>query len=612
MWNILKLDKNLANQISAWEVVERPLSVVKELVENSIDANAKNIKIEIENWWKKLISIIDDWDWIDKDDLEICLEKYSTSKIKSIQDLYNVMTFGFRWEALASISSVSKISIISKRRENDKAYELTFDSEHGQNLDITTFNTWTKVKIKDLFYNTPARLNYLKKDRTEYLKILDYIQKVSLSNPSIWFELISDWKQILNFKSWEDLKTRIYNIYWSDLIDILKEVSFEMPWIKITWFISSPKTNFANKNKQVLFVNSRPIVSPIIFKAIKDAYNRFIPHNLFPAYILNIDIDPTLVDVNVHPRKMEVRFANENNIFRSVYHSILDELEKESLVNNFQNTSHNIEKVFVDNKDNSWTKLNGFNNNNFSSYSNNSYKPSFSQKSDVDNSLKFTSQILWNNTSHNIDNNLNSSLSDNTFTQTKDLHYTNVWKIIWQIFDSYIVVENWQDCLVFDQHALAERIIYEKLVKNNLDNVQQLLFPENITLTVSEYEIFIENRDHIISMWFDIELLSNSTISIYSIPDFLKKQDLKEIFMWIIDDIASGNIDKAVSLDDVKNTIHSYTACRAAVKFWDKLSLLEMNKLLNEWTELYSSTCPHWRPSVYKMSKNDLNQKFLR
>ena len=318
MSKIIKLDKVLANQIAAWEVVEKPFSVVKELIENSIDAKATNIKIEIINWWIEKIIITDNWTWIEKEDLENIAEKYSTSKIKNIEDLYNILTFWFRWEAMASISSVSDMQILTNTTWQIWNL-LSIIWWEKQKIIEAASEIWTKITVNNLFYNTPARLNYLKKPRTETSYIQKYIQEIALAYPEIWFEFIVDWRINLKYRENEKLIDRIYNIFDEDFAKNTLEINFEMIGMKVTWFISDPKVSFNNKNKQIIFVNKRPIKSILISKAIHDAYNRFIPHSNFPWYIINLEIDPTLVDVNVHPRKLEVRFANEQNIFRIFY-----------------------------------------------------------------------------------------------------------------------------------------------------------------------------------------------------------------------------------------------------------------------------------------------------
>lgn len=612
MWIIYKLDNNLANQIAAWEVVERPLSVVKELVENSIDAKADNIIVEIQNWWKTYISIKDNWKWMDRDDLEICLEKYTTSKIKNLNDLYNIMTFGFRWEALSSISSVSRMSIITKQKQNLEANKLSFDTLNGKKIEKIMAEDWTQIIVQDLFFNTPARLNYLKQDKTEYLKVLNYLYEISLSYPNIWFEFISDNRQVFKFNKGEDLKTRIYQIYSKEVYDNVLDINFDMVWIKVSWYISDPKVSYANRNKQHIFLNSRPINSIIISKAINDAFNRFIPHWLHPFYVINLVVDPTLVDVNVHPRKLEVRFANEQNIFRAVYHAVLNKLEKVSLIT--ENNTNNLEEP-LDNSTNfsrqnmsninyssqnyytwSWTKFKEY-----SPYKDTSSNPNQFKISDA---ISFTKTILDTNASDENDNFEDKNIWD--------LHYTKLWKIVGQSYNSYIIVERNNKIIFYDQHALAERIIYEKLVRqDNISNTQKLLIWENIKLTPIELDILTTNIDIIKSMWFDFEFLSNWIISVSQVPDFVKKQDLQNLFLGILEDIWAWN-NKSNTLDEVKNKIFAYTACRSAIKFWNKLNLFEMNKLLNDWFETYSSTCPHWRPVVFEIDLLELKDKYER
>lgn len=611
MSKIIKLDKNLANQIAAWEVVERPASVVKELVENSIDAWSTYIKIEIENWWIDKIAITDNWEWIDKEDLPLVIEKYSTSKIKNLEDLYNVMTFWFRWEAIASISSVSDLQIISKYIKHDFWYSLLVKAWEMWDIIKSASENGTKIIVERLFYNTPARLNYIKKARTEYWHIYSFVQEISLSYPEIWFEFISDWKQVFRYSSLENLKTRIYNVYWIDFSENLLELDFSMNWIHITWYISDPKVSFVNRNKQSLFVNKRVIKSSLIFKAINDAYNRFIPHSMFPAFVLNVNIDPTQVDVNVHPRKLEVRFASEQNIFRAVYHSIQDKLEKVTLKplsedsQIFTQSSHSTTNYGYTW---SWTK--------FKSYSPYTDKSPNINQTQINNALNFSKEIL--NLHTNKSNMLCEDLCEDEkceeiFEKSSDLHTTSLWRIIGQAHNSYIIIETNEWIKFLDQHALAERIIYEKLVNSDYGhNVQWLLIWESMALNPKELDILVDNKDIFIDIWFDFEIMPWSIVIINWIPDFIKKENISDIFIWIIDDIWIHNFTKSKTLEEVKNKIWAYTACRSAIKFWHKLNLFEMNKLINDSVLNYSSTCPHGRPVVFDISLNELKNKYER
>jgi len=606
MSKIIKLDKVLANQIAAGEVVERPFSVVKELVENSIDAWATSIKVEIKEGWIEEIIITDNWEWIEKDDLKIVTQKYTTSKIKSLKDLYNVMTFGFRWEALASISSVSKFQIISKTANSNFWYKLEVIDWIESDLSEYPCETWTKIIVRGLFYNTPARLWYLKKSRTEYAYISDFLKQIALSYPKIAFELISDDKNIFKFRAWEDLQTRIYNIYGEEFSNNLLKIDFVMSWINISGYISDPKVSFGSNKKQALFVNNRIIKSPLIFKAIKDAYNRFIPHWQHCWYVLNIDLDPTQVDVNVHPRKLEVRFAQESTIFRGIYHAIQDKLDSVSLLSIMRPVSELENKALETGLNNqqqyytgSWTKFKSY-----SPYKNTSPNPNQWQIKDAFN---FSEKLLRPVSE------LENKALETGLNNSSDLSITPLWKIIWQMHNSYIIVQtdNWMTIL--DQHALAERVIYEKLVNNQYKGkTQWLLIWESINLSQNELDIVDKYINIFEEMWFELELLSSGILMINAIPDFIKKERISNIIEGVIIDIWELWNKKSLTLEEVRNKIFAYTSCRSAIKFGHKLSLFEMNKLLNDSVLDYSATCPHGRPVVYDINLMDLQNKYER
>ncbi len=614
MSTIIKLDKTLANQISAWEVVERPISIVKELVENSIDAGSSNIKIEIKSWWIKEIIITDNWKWIKKEELKLALEKYSTSKIKSLEDLYNVMTFWFRWEALSSISSISKLKLISKINKSISGYSIL--SIWWEISDVKEFNlnNWTKIIVKELFFNTPARLNYLKKIRTEYYHILDFLNKMLLSYPKIWFEFISDNKQIFKYLWNENLKTRIYNIYGEEFLNNLIEINFWFNWLYINWYITDPKISFSNKNRQSLFINNRVVNSPIVYKAIMNAYNRFISSKTQPGFILNLKINPTEIDVNVHPRKMELRFANEKDIFSWVYNAIFQRLNSISLITDNRipskakiNENENIFNRFSFSKEWQQNQRNQHKNyytwsgtkfKDYSPYKNTEINP---KQTNINDTIQFSKKILWEGNKKEFINISN------------DLHETIIWKIIWQIHNSYIIIETKDGIKILDQHALAERIIYEKLKKIESNNIsQKLLFSKSFNLTPKEINIINSNINIFNKMWFDIEILSNGIIIINSIPNFIIKEDIENIFLSILEDIWEENIWKSKTLEEIQNKIFAYTACRSAIKFGNKLSLFEMNKLLNDSVLYYSNTCPHWRPVVFDIWLDKLKNKYER
>ncbi len=598
MSKIIQLDPTLANQIAAWEVVERPFSVVKELVENSIDAGATNVTVEIKNGWIDEIIVTDNWEWIQKEDLAIVTHKYTTSKIKNLDDLYNIMTFGFRGEALASISSVSKFKILSKTPHSDFGYILEVIDWKESSLQKSPSENGTKITVKDLFYNTPARLNYLKKPRTEYAYISDFLKQISLSYPQVWIKFISEEKSIFQYKSEEILATRIYNVYGKEFFENTLDINFEMNGIQVTWYISDPKVSFGSNKKQSLFVNKRIIKSPLIFKAINNAYNRFIPHSQYCWYVLNIQVNPTEVDVNVHPRKLEVRFANESSIFRWIFHAIQSRLDWVSLITPPIQSSPLQEESAEQYYTGSGIKFKSY-----SPYKNTNPNPS---QWKIWEALNFSEKVLESN----IDYSQGATLQNN---HSDDLHTTPLWIIIWQMHNSYILVQTLDWLKILDQHALAERVIYEKLINNQYTWVTQgLLIWESIDLSQNEIDIVDKHKDIFEEMWFEIEILSKGIILINAIPDFIKKERISNIIEGVISDIWQLWNKKSLTLEEVRNKIFAYISCRSAIKFGHKLSLFEMNKLLVDSVIDYSATCPHWRPVVYDIDLQELQNKYER
>jgi len=600
MAKIHELDELLINQIAAGEVVERPISVVKELVENSLDAGAQYITVSIENGGKTSIEIRDDGEWIDPEDLEIILQKHTTSKIRSGEDLQKILTFGFRGEALSSIASVSKLHIISKTPQENTAFSLQY--ELGNKI-ITPCagERGTIITVQDLFFSTPARLHYLKTEKTEYTKILDYLHAVTLQYPEVGLTFLSDGKTILKMNAGETLQTRIHTLFWKEFLENMLTLDMEIPGFRISGMVSHPKMHFWNKNKQFLFVNRRPITSPLIAKAILDSYNRYIPHGMHSAYVVSITLDPTQIDVNVHPRKQEIRFAQEQYIFRNVYHSLADTLEKALLTNTTPEPQQHISSSQYTP---TYHTSNGTQFHAYSPYREKTFSPT---QTKIGEALEFTQAFL------STEQNSSQKTAFIDDSKSGDLHYTPLGKIIGQAFASYILVEQEGKLVIFDQHAVAERVIYEKLSEKNITmSSQKLLIPENIRLSWGEWSFFEEHIQIFRDMGFECELLSHGMIAIHSVPDFMKKENVQEIISGILQDVMAGNIQKSRTLEEVRNKIHAYTACRSAIKFGNKLNLFEMHALLQDALEYYSATCPHGRPVVFEMSLDELKKRYER
>ena len=351
MGNIVLLDELTINKIAAGEVIERPASVIKEMVENSIDAGATNITVEIKNGGISYIKVTDNGKGIAQDDLEIAFERHATSKIRSADDLNTVTSMGFRGEALASIAAISNVELISKTSNQDTGYKVVVEAGNILNKEEAGCPTGTSITVRNLFFNTPVRYKFLKKDYTESGYIEDAITRIALVNPHIAFKLINTGKTVIQTNGNGDLKTVIYSIYGKDISNAVLEVDYKYEDIKINGVIGKPEIARSNRSNQLFFVNKRYIKDKILTSATEQAYKGLIPIGKFGFVVLNLEINPAKVDVNVHPAKLEVRFEEENKIFQSVYHAIKDTLLKTELVaNGEKNIQNNLSESLISNR----------------------------------------------------------------------------------------------------------------------------------------------------------------------------------------------------------------------------------------------------------------------
>lgn len=340
MGNIVLLDDLTINQIAAGEVIERPASVIKEMVENSIDAGANNITVEIKNGGISYIKVTDNGKGIAQDDLEIAFERHATSKIRSADDLDTVTSMGFRGEALASIAAIATVELVSKTKEQDVGYKVVVEAGEILNKEETACPTGTSITVRNLFFNTPVRYKFLKKDYTESGYVEDVITRIALVNPNIAIKLINSGKTVIQTNGNGDMKSVIYSIYGKDIANGIMEVSYKYEDINITGVIGKPEIARSNRSNQLFFVNKRYIKDKALTAATEQAYKGLIPIGKFGFVVLNIDMNPAKVDVNVHPAKLEVRFEEESKIFQAIYHSIKDSLLKTELVANSEKSIH--------------------------------------------------------------------------------------------------------------------------------------------------------------------------------------------------------------------------------------------------------------------------------
>ncbi len=530
MGNIVLLDELTINKIAAGEVIERPSSVVKEMVENSIDAGASNITVEIKNGGISYIRVTDNGKGIPPDDLEMAFERHATSKIRSAEDLNKVKSMGFRGEALASIAAIANVELISKTLNQEIGYKVVVEGGNVLSKEEAGCPTGTTITVRNLFFNTPVRYKFLRKDYTESGYIEDVISRIAQVHPEISIRLINSGKTIIQTNGNGDLKTVIYSIYGKDIAEKLLNVDYTYEHIKINGVIGKPEIARSNRSNQIFFINKRYVKDKILQSATEQAFKGLIPLGKFPFLSLNIEIDPSKVDVNVHPAKLEVRFENEDKIFKAIYHAIKDTLLKGNMESNaiYQKeaqipsnesetiielpkeetykTIENIEKTRTLQKEDEDAKLmegllkarenssknantqnnteNNIENNLESTSKNNSENNSENQVEQIQNNINYETDTIENKTLEIAEDDENYTYEE-MFVKTfgtlpyKKIEQNNVnmfenikeyqkpiYKIIGIVFNTYIIIEMKDEMYIIDQHAAHERILYEKIKKN--------------------------------------------------------------------------------------------------------------------------------------------------
>lgn len=581
------LSEGLVNQIAAGEVVERPASVVKELIENSIDSGASDISVEIKDGGKTFIKVSDNGWGMSREDLEMSLKRHATSKISEEKDLWNIKTMGFRGEALSSIASVSKMTI-SSRTASD-VYGAEIDVKGG---DIFTIRDkgmacGTCVQVFDLFFNTPARQKYLKADSTELGHITSIMNTIALANFGISFKLAHNGKVVFDLPKVTDLGSRISDIFGANTREALIPIFYGGADFQIDGFIGKPLLSRSSNHHQYFFVNGRPIQHFLLANTIKSAYHSMLMENKKPVFIVNIRIDPSLVDVNVHPRKVEIRFEDQQAMIKTMYGCVKTALDKSNL----------IPKGFTESQRYMSDKLMGTSRNSFGDEKSPKIYESFSRdkSSNVQDALKFTKNILAQRDQQN----LNAAFSMRPVTQ---------------VANSYIVAENEEGLVLIDQHAAHERVRYEQLmnqVENKEKTIQPLLVPLQIEFSADEAMLVEENKNIFNGLGFQIEPFGGKTFIISAVPGFLANEDIDSVINGVIDDIL--NLKAPSNLQGRSEVILTYMACRSAIKFGQKLNMDEMEGLIRQMDNCKRPwTCPHGRPTMVKLTLSELERMFGR
>ena len=605
MKKIKLLDDMTIQKIAAGEIIERPSSVVKELIENSLDANSNSIVVEIRNGGKDYIRITDNGDGIYEKDLINAFKPHSTSKLSNIDDLYNIMSFGFRGEALASISSVAKVEVITKTDISSSGIQAFVEERKIVKKAPIGCPKGTTMIVRDLFYNVPVRKKFLKSSLAEGNHISDIVYKLSLGNPGVSFKYIKDNMVILNTSKSNTLEENIYILLGKEFTDNLLEVNWDDAKFKIYGYISNNQFYRGNRNHQYLYINNRYIKNTNITKIIENSYKSLIPINKFPVFVLFIDIDPNLIDVNIHPAKEEIKFVNEEEVNTALI-NIIDK----SLKNNL-----NIPKAFSKKE-----TINKIEENMPLLYEKSFFQDEYEEIEIIDKPIEKEKinkedSILETMPIYNMDSISHKEYYENKTKKENDLkEILQRLKFIGVIFSTYILAEDTllNKVFIIDQHAAHERILYEKYkkeYKNEKVITQRLLTPEIVELTNLEFMLVIQNIELLRELGFFVEEFGNNSIIIREVPILFGDTQLKSLFLEIVDNIrlASNN-----SYDYKVEKIMKI-ACTNAIKAGDKIANIEVISLFKQLSETENPyTCPHGRPTIIEITKEDMEKEFKR
>lgn len=578
MARIQQLSKHLINQIAAGEVIERPASVVKELAENSIDAGATKISIEINNDCRD-IRVADNGCGIHPDDIMLAFSKHATSKIASDDDLFDIHTLGFRGEALASIISISKLTCTTRTVDFETGTKVKCENSEVKQVE-TGCAVGTIMDIKDLFYNLPARLKFLKSPNTEFSYIQELVQSLALAHPECSLELKKNGKTMLKTSAQNNLLQTIKEVYSADVISNLKEVlkTDNLSGLKISGYVSTPDYTRSSKKSYHIYINSRTVKCGVFQKAIDTAYKSLIANGKYPFVVLNLEIPPADVDVNVHPTKKEVRYKNTNQIFNFIYTSI-----QAGLANYVERQQPKSEQPAQDN-------VIDF----------------------VQPKLESSGEIFFdkNDDAVYVSDKIMEQESENTeqrqFFVPAEKEPEPEENIVGQYKNTYILIEKEDGLEIVDQHIAEERYIYEKLMSEK-NIVSQMLFVSDVVpVSISEAELIKENIEKFEKFGYGIEFLKDNELIFKKVPQMIAKVNPKEILADILENI-DGNIDR------LEEKILITTSCKASVKAGQKLSTWQMQEIIKKWrTTKMPYTCPHGRPIVKFFPHKEIASFFQR
>jgi DNA mismatch repair protein MutL len=599
------LSDDLANQIAAGEVVERPMSVVKELVENSIDAESTRILIEIEQGGKKLIRVTDNGCGRSLGDAELSFLRHATSKISSSSDLEKIVSLGFRGEALPSIASVSKVRMTTSAEEHLGGVVVSIDGGVSGLTKETSCPHGTTIEVSQLFYNTPARKKFLKGDGTESSHITQVVTQHALANPQIHFTLVNNGRKVIDVLPTDQALYRIAELFGGELTKELVQVDTEYGDYHIEGFISSPVYTRSSRSAQYCYVNQRFVRDKVILHSTQQGYSHLLPKGQHPAIYLFLSMDPKLFDVNVHPAKAEVRFAFQQEVHRFVSEAVKSALSSSQKVplkniNQFEN------KFYLSPQ----SKQTGFSNRHLSSYS----------KDQSSNRLSSAMNLTYNYSSEFSDvlSSVNPVSPQIEIFHEKPSAVSNLiyseFEPLGQLDRSFILMQGKPGILVVDQHIAHERVLYDrfkKTAKYKKVEVQKLLFPLTLEFSPNEIELLVRHQQSLSELGLELELFGKNEFLLRTVPAILKNNDKEEILREIVDMLPSQKHEEA--LNEKFEQILIMMSCRNAIKVNTNLNLDQIRKLIFDLQETEMPyTCPHGRPIALLYDMNSILKKFLR
>lgn len=635
MARINVLPKEIYQLIAAGEVVERPSSVVKEMIENSLDAGAKNITLEIKNGGSTYIRITDDGCGIERDDVRKVFISHATSKISKKDDLNSIATLGFRGEAMASISAVSKVELLTKAENEEIGTRYEIAGGEELEFDDAGCPNGTTIVVRDIFFNTPARMKFLKKDVTEGNQVAGIVDRMAISHPEISFRFIRDGKQVLITSGNGDLKSTVYSVLGKEMSDSLMSVDYSFNDMRLTGFVSKPTASRKSRAGQYFYINNRIVKSKTAMAALEQAYKNTIMVGRFPACVLNIELNPAQVDVNVHPAKTEVRFANEKPIFDLVYYAVKTAIENDRTVK---------EVEFKENPIYRQEPKNAYQNNDNKSFQ---AKFDFFKKKDEPPSQQVIKtkprEDFWQveapkpeykitrdekpkprvdiNIEYEEPEEISTAESEGTQREqniekvviTDEKDNENVipnFKLIGEAFKTYLIVEIENELYFIDKHAAHERMNFERFKAQATVETQMLLAPIAVNLTKDEFIAISENIELIKKCGFELEEFGESQIIVRAIPSLVDGDSVKDLMLEIAQKLLEHKTD---ILPDKIDWIYHSASCRGAVKAGDYTSRQEQEMFVKKLLSMPNIRfCPHGRPVFIKMSKYDIEKQFGR